>query len=105
MIELFDHGAALLSDTTMDYPMNVNYKELVEEVKPKTFAHDFIDQLGAVERIYKNQIKFTFNKKDIERILEEEPYYSKEIKNRVKNIFFTQMRKYEHLFEKEKNNA
>ncbi len=33
----FDHGASLLADTTMDYPMDVPMDKLYEEPKAKTF--------------------------------------------------------------------
>lgn len=94
----FDNGAALLSDTTMDYPMEEDIYQLIEEVEPKTFAQDFDIQLETVENVYGNQLKFNFNKKDVEKILESESFYDDAIKNRIKDIIFHQMRKYSFLF-------
>ncbi len=42
---IFDQGAALLADTTMDYPLNRDTYELLREVKAKTFCEDFEEQL------------------------------------------------------------
>lgn len=59
----------------------------------------FIDeQLDIVEKIYGVHLKFNFNEKDIEKILNEEFYYAADIKNRVLEILLQQKRKYQYLF-------
>lgn len=95
---VFDNGAALLSDTTLDYPMHVPVIELIPTVHSKTFCTSFDEQLDVVEKMYGRHISFEFGEKEIERILEEEPYYSTDIKNRVIEILLEQRRKYRYLF-------
>lgn len=95
---VFDNGAALLSDITMDYPMNVPVQVLVENAKAKTFCSSFDEQLDIVEQLYGQHIRFDFGEKEIETICNEEPYYSDEIKERVTNVLLNQKRKYQYLF-------
>lgn len=95
---IFDNGAALLADTRMDYPMDGDALELMEDVQAKTIATDFDEQLDAAERLYGRQMKFRFTKQDVEAILADEKLYKEEEKNRVKIILFQQMRKYAYLF-------
>ncbi|MBQ7944216.1 MAG: hypothetical protein IJ326_09175 [Lachnospiraceae bacterium] len=95
---IFDNGAALLSDTTLDYPMQVPIAELIPTVHSKTFCTSFDEQLDIVEKMYGQHIAFKFGEKEIEKVLEEELYYSDEIKNRVMEILLEQRRKYRYLF-------
>ncbi len=94
---VFDQGAGLLSDIHMDYPLGENVYDLIDSVHAKTLDTDFDEQVDAVEKLYGEQIHFHFNKRDVERILASEPYYSDEIKNRVRDIIFDRMRKYGYL--------
>lgn len=94
----FDNGAGLLSDTTMDYPMNIEVEELMRSVTSKTFCQDFDEQLDAVEKLYGQHIKFSFKEKDVRLLLEAENYYSEEIKKRIISIILGQKRKYGYLF-------
>lgn len=95
---IFDNGGCLLSDTTIDYPLGVELDLLMRNVKPKTFCNDFDEQLDAAEELYGGSIKFDFNEKTIEKILQDEPYYSEEVKKRVADILSLQRRKYQYLF-------
>lgn len=94
----FDHGAALLSDTTMDYPLNQDVYTMIKEVKSKTFCSSFDDQLDAVEALYGRQVTFDFSKQDVIRLINGEPYYPVDIKNRVEDVLLYQMQKYTYLF-------
>jgi hypothetical protein len=94
---IFDNGASLLSDTTMDYPMDADLFLCMKDAKAKTFCQDFDEQLDIVERLYGKHIKFRFSIKDVEKILEEEPLYPQNAKDRVLNIVARQIRKYEYL--------
>lgn len=95
---IFDNGAALLSDTTMDYPIDVEINDLMKKVAPKTFCSDFDEQIDLAERLYGKQIKFTFTKADVMDLLEKEMYYPDDIKNRVAELLTDRMRKYSYLF-------
>lgn len=94
----FDHGASLLSDTRMDYPLGGDLYKQIDAAKAKTVSEDFDEQLFAAEKLFGQQLQFTFSKKTVNELLEAEPYYPEEIKNRVRTILFDRMRKYSHMF-------
>lgn len=95
----FDHGAGLLSDTMMDYPMGRDLDEAMNEVEAKTFCRRFEEQLEIAEKLYGTNIKFDFSIDDIETLLNNEKYYTIEEKDRIRQIFAWQMRKYKYLFQ------
>lgn len=95
---IFDNGAALLSDTTMDYPLSVNVNKMINGAKAKTFCTDFDEQLDVVERLYGQHINFSFDNKVVDELLAQEPFYSEDIKIRVREIIMQQKRKYQYLF-------
>lgn len=97
---IFDNGAGLLSDITMDYPLSCDIYKLIDSVKGKTISENLEEQMEASEDLYGMNIKFKFTKKDIEDILakEEVKIYSDEIINRVRSVLFEQMRRYPYLF-------
>lgn len=95
---IFDNGAGLLSDTTMDYPMGIPAYELMDTVKAKTFCESFEEQLEIATRLYGDNISFGFTKKDVEGILAGASIYDNAIIERVRTIIFEQMRKYKYLF-------
>ena len=96
---IFDNGAGLMADTTLDYPLTVPLEQLFGGVSPKTFSGDFDEQLDVAEILYGQHLKFHFSQKDILRYLEKEENYSDEIKERVFRILLEQKRKYLYLFE------
>lgn len=93
----FDHGASLLSDTTLDYPIGGDVYKLIASVQSKTLSMDFQEQLDAVEDRYGIQMTFDFTKQDVRRVLQEEPYYPDEVKRRVETVIYEQMRTYAYL--------
>lgn len=95
---IFDNGAALLSDTTMDYPLQRELLECMGAVEAKTFCRDFEEQLDLVEKIYGQHIQFDFGEKEVEELLKQEKYYPDEVKERVREIVLSQRRKYSYLF-------
>jgi len=103
---VFDNGAGLLSDTTMDYPLEKDFYVLINKAKAKTFYPEFDIQLELAEKLYGNILKFTFLKKDVEHFLaldnshNDSEIYPIEIRERVRDIIFEQMRKYPYLFKK-----
>ena len=96
---VFDSGSALLSDTMMDYPMSAETESLLDKPRAKTFCTDFDEQLDAAERLYGKHIRFSFNRRDVEKLISHELYYSDEIKQRVGYVLQEQRRKYAYLFE------
>ncbi len=95
---IFDNGAGLLSDTTMDYPLEEDVYTLMKEVKAKTVSTDFEEQLDASEKVYGCNVHFTFTKQDVRNYLEKAGEYPVEIRQRVEKIIFYQMGKYAYLF-------
>ncbi|MBD5544691.1 MAG: hypothetical protein HDR01_10755 [Lachnospiraceae bacterium] len=95
---VFDNGAGLLSDTTMDYPMGIEIEKLIEKPKSKTFCQNFDEQLDVIECLYGQHLKFHFSYENVQALLEDEMYYPDNIKGRVKHIILEQKRKYGYLF-------
>lgn len=95
---VFDLGAGLLSDTSMDYPIGNDIHPMIDKAKAKTFSEDFFEQTETADHLYGQMIRFSFSRKDVDRLLGKEPYYPKEIKERVKQIMYEQMRRYSYLF-------
>lgn len=95
----FDHGAGLMSDTMMDYPMDRDLDEAMNAVEAKTFCRKFEEQLEIAEKLYGTNIKFDFSIDDIEMLLNNEKYYTIGEKERVYQIIAWQMRKYKYLFQ------
>lgn len=95
---IFDNGAGLLSDITLDYPVNGDIYTQIESVKPKTFSQSFDIQLDISEELFGRNLKFSFTKKDVTLLLNNADIYSDEIRSRVEKIIFEQMRKYKYLF-------
>jgi len=95
---VFDNGASLLSDTTQDYPLSGDWVELMDRVSAKTISTSFDEQLDAVEELYGQPLKFSYGAAKLRRILEEEPYYPAELKERVGKLVLEKRRQYTYLF-------
>lgn len=95
---IFDNGAGLLSDTTMDYPMGEDIYTLMDEVSAKTISTDFEKQLDVSEKLYGCNLHFHFTKQDVRKLLEGAQEYPEDVRQRVEKILFYQMKKYGYLF-------
>ena len=58
----------------------------------------FDDALDAAETLYGQHLNFDFCKSDVHKLLSEEEFYSSDIKLRVEQVIYEQMRKYTYLF-------
>ena len=102
---IFDNGAGLLSDTTMDYPIGEDIYKLIDSVKAKTFSLNLEEQMLISEELYGTNLTFKFTKKDVEDILSldenngKASIYPIEVRRRIRDVIFEQMRKYPYLFE------
>ena len=94
---IFDNGAGLLADTTMDYPLGGDVYSLMKQSQAKTISSDFDERLDLSEAAYGENIKFKFTKKDVQGLLENVTGYSEEEKYRVETIIYMQMLKYGYL--------
>ena len=83
---------------TLDYPLDGDVMEMMDEVKSKTICTDFDEQLDAIEGAYGCNIKFSFDKKDVDRLLDNQLFYSKDIVERVRTIMYQRIRKFQYLF-------
>lgn len=95
---IFDNGAALLSDTTLEYPMTMDHITLIDRVKPKTFCEDFTEQLEISEKLYGGNLHFSFDYMDIRKIVDKADIYDIKIRDRVVDVVMQMRRKYEYLF-------
>lgn len=96
---IFDNGAGLLADTSLDYPLGKDVYLQIKEVRAKTISADFDEQLDLSEKLYGNHLKFHFRTKDVSDLLDEISIYSHEEKDRVRDILLSQMKKYAYLFD------
>ena len=95
---IFDQGASLLADTTVDYPMEKDVIDLVGTVGAKTFSRSFEEQLDIAERLYGDTIRFRYGERDIRELLERDQVYAVDVKKRVYTVLMQQRRKYQYLF-------
>lgn len=95
---VFDNGAGLLSDTTMDYPMGQDIYQMISEVKSKSVSQDFDEQLDVAENLYGQNLQFLFTKKNVSDIVNNADMYTPEERKRVELIIYSQMNKYKYLF-------
>lgn len=95
----FDHGAGLLADTQMDYPMDADVVMAIPTVQAKSISTSFDEQLDVSEAACGNQLMFSFSKKDVQTIVQAADCYPPEVRNRVEEILFQQMRKYGYLIQ------
>lgn len=96
---IFDNGAGLLADTSLDYPLGKDVYLQIKEVRAKTISADFDEQLDLSEKLYGNHLKFHFHIKDVSNLLDGISIYSQEEKDRVRDILLSQMKKYAYLFD------
>lgn len=95
---IFDNGAGLMADTTMDYPLSGELYSLMDKVQSKTICSEFDEQLDVSEKLYKMNLKFRFTKRDVSDLLANAEIYPEEVRSRVEKIIFAQIRKYTYLF-------
>lgn len=94
---IFDHGAALLSDTKLDYPITQNPIDLMKRVKAATFCDSFDEQLDIAEDLYGENLHFSFGYSEVDRIVSAADCYDAEIRKRIVDIIMQSRRKYEYL--------
>lgn len=95
---IFDNDAALLSDTKMDYPLGRDVYEQIESVQAKTFSTSFEEQLEISEKLYGQNISFSFTADHASNSLSALTEYTDEERARVNEIILQMRRKYSYLF-------
>lgn len=95
---IFDNGLSLLSDTN-DYTFDCDVYDNIKKVNAKPFDRSFDEQLNAVEELYGSKLKFNFTRTDVYNIITVlKNVYDEKIVERVEQVLFQQMRKYQYLF-------
>jgi len=94
----FDHGACLLSDTSLDYPMERDPLVMVKESEPKTFCQDYDEQLDISERLCQNHLFFSFGYHEVKEIVDQATIYPPEVRRRVIDLVMARRRSHEYLF-------
>ena len=95
---VFDNGAALLSDTMLDYPEGRDPLQMKHQAKPKTFCDSFDEQLDIAEALYGMQMRFQFGYNEVKAILDQADIYTAEIRKRVLDLVMSQKSQYQYLF-------
>lgn len=95
---VFDNGASLLSDITLEYPEGRDPIELIPRVRPKTFGVSFDEQLDIAEELYGVRFHFRFGYHEVKDILDRAVIYSPAIRQRVLEIIMHQRNKYQYLW-------
>lgn len=95
---VFDNGACLLSDTTIDYPLGKDALTLIKKARPNTFCQDFEEQLDITEQLFGEQIHFSFGYNEVKNIVDQAENYPEEIRARVIDLIMSRRRTHEYLF-------
>jgi len=95
---IYDNGAALLSDTTLDYPVGCDIYSEKNNVKSKTFSQSLEEQLEISEKLFGINLKFSWNAHEVKEYLNEVKIYDPKIVTRVIDLLLEQRRKYSYLF-------
>lgn len=97
---IFDNGAALFSDISRDYPLEMDLEQCYEKIQAKPFARSFDEQMDACDTLYGGfRFKAGFTMKDVDAVLAEfDGIYEDRILERVLQTMRIQMRKYAYLF-------
>ena len=97
---IFDNGASLLSDTTIEYPLEDDVYKCIDRVQAKPFSTDFEEQLDAIEQLYGAQFKHWITSKDVENLIDQTKkigIYSEQKLSRIETCLKEGLRKYSYL--------
>lgn len=95
---IFDNGAALLSDTNIDYPLGNSVIEYIKNVKAKTIGSDFTRAYEDIEDVFGTRIEFNFTNEDVDKLIDKAYMYDEKIRKRVKQLIKYQMNKMNYFF-------
>ena len=98
---LFDNGLSLLSDTSLDFPLERPLEDCLQAIEAKPFSRHFDDQLDAAEGLYGIQLRFSFGSHDVKDIIDAfRSEYGNDICNRCEALIRRQMHHYSYLIQK-----
>lgn len=88
---IFDNGAALLSDTSLDYPLSMPYLNAIRSVKAKPFFTSFTKQVRTCEGLFGVQLRLK-SSIDIEKLVQGLlEFYAEDIVNRIRSVLVFQL--------------
>ncbi len=90
---IYDNGAALLSDTALDYPIGCDIYSEKDHVHAKTICDSLDEQLEISENLYGTNLRFTWGIHEVENCLDKAEIYNTDIRTRVKDLLMGQRRK------------
>lgn len=95
---VFDNGAALFSDTTTDYPLDLPLDDCYRKIEAKPFETDFDIQMDCAENLFGQQLQIDARHWNINEHMEKyRQHYEKDVCNRVEEVLRRQIRKYRYL--------
>lgn len=98
---LFDNGLSLLSDTSLNFPLERPLEDCLQAIEAKPFSRHFDDQLDAAEGLYGIQLRFSFGSHDVKDIIDAfRSEYDNDICNRCEALIRRQMHHYSYLIQK-----
>lgn len=98
---VFDNGAALFSDVTISYGLELSVDDCYKNIEAKPFSRSFDEQIDIAEELYGIHFSYWFTEKDIMVLLQKASFaYSPQITERVLDVLRQQMRKYRYFRKK-----
>lgn len=97
---IFDNGACLLSDLTINYTLEDDCIDSYDKKsQSKLISFNYEDAFVAISEIIGEQTKlrFLFTLDDVKKIIDDEPYYDNRIKERVYEVIKHAMTKYSFI--------
>lgn len=82
----------------MEYPLTRAPLEWIPKVKPKTFCDSFQEQMEIAEKLYGENLHFSFGYNEVETVMEKTAIYPEEIRRRVIDVVMEMKRRYSYLF-------
>ena len=71
---------------------------MIPSARPKTFCESFEEQMDIAEKLYGEQIRFSFDYHTVKTILDQAAIYPEEVRQHVLDIIMEQRRRYTYLF-------
>lgn len=96
---IFDNGGTLFSDVKMYYPLDQSISECRKRITARPISPSFEDQVAAAEALYRKQLEFTFDEKDILCVIQkalERDIYPEEYILRIKKVLEEQVILYQN---------
>lgn len=88
----------MLSDVKVDYPLDVDFRQQIQNVKSKIIIDDFSILLDRVEELYGLNVSFNFKDEDVIELVNSVALYDEDIKKRIIRILIFQRNRMNYYF-------